>query len=214
MLNAVEVEIGEDWRYEFRSYTKVHHPTPIDYECGPYCLARWHGRVIEQDIWKPSKQFSRTVNVQNARLRPPIWFICEDDTIGAHLGVPAAKVLNGNPKITSYQLRAADEPAPIGSATSAVLRMKLRGLPREYKRQIRLRDGNGKKITRQKLLDFVARAVRHWHLFLEAKDGLNNPGGLQLDHVIVIGLVNVSLGSWQPLLLYADSPVNTIEFRP
>ncbi|KAH9971267.1 hypothetical protein BJV74DRAFT_783725, partial [Russula compacta] len=173
------------------------HDWVIDY------ATRDVGPVIPQQIWVPRKQSDAQRFVHHEQLRAPIFFI---DKNGESLGLPLIAAAAGD----CMRLRGADQAAPVGSSNHAQIRINWCGYRYlEWNRQIMIQKQTPKEtISLEKFAKYVAGKVLQ---FMEdAKNSAYQGDGNQCwligdhritpGHIILIGVVHVSQGSWMPIL--------------
>ncbi|KAI0255576.1 hypothetical protein BJV78DRAFT_1369259 [Lactifluus subvellereus] len=164
-------------------------PHSIQINGQPAWLLDYHmrhiGTVVPQFIWRPVNP-SDAQRYANSSLNMPIFFVHHNRvTLGLHLIMAAAG--------DCTTLLGAGNAAPVGDCSTTYVRIKWPGYD-DWSKQIMTRDQTSahSTITLEKLAKRVANAVCH---FLDV--GAN---GIKKNHVILIGLVHVSQGSWQPIL--------------
>jgi len=163
------------------------------------------GPVIPQQIWTPRKpsDTQRYVYNEQLELHPPVFFVHRDDE---GLGLPVTEAAAGN----CMHLRGAEQAARVGSSTHAQIRINWRGYP-EWDDQIMTQKTPAKEtISVEKFAKYVAGKVVKFMKEQAAKTSAYDPKSDQRwrigdDHitprnVILIGVVQVSQGSWMPIL--------------
>ncbi|KAI0032317.1 hypothetical protein K488DRAFT_85989 [Vararia minispora EC-137] len=203
--------VGDDQLLAFYAFPSGHSngdsPLLIDRQYLPPSDrhdGHWPGFVIEQEMWQPTRQCHRASHVDNATLQQPMWFM----TVRGVLGIPLSTTVRGRPTDVRYALHGAGDAVNMGTAVTAFIRVQIKMGSRQAaaSRQVRLTNARGVRITNAKLVKQVALAVKQ--TLEEAAQNNQDLGDLRLDRIVLIGLMNVSRGSWQPLLLLAEDPDN------
>ncbi|KAI0249605.1 hypothetical protein BJV78DRAFT_1129465 [Lactifluus subvellereus] len=151
------------------------------------------GTVVPQFIWRLPNP-SDAQRYAHSSLNMPIFFVRRNRVnLGLHLIMATA----GDCTV----LLGAYNAAPVGDCSTTYVRIKWPGYD-DWSKQIMTRDrtSSHSTITLEKLAKRVANAVCH---FLDCRDPawqVGGTNGIKKDHVILIGLVHVSQGSWQPIL--------------
>ncbi|KAH9170715.1 hypothetical protein EDB89DRAFT_1248870 [Lactarius sanguifluus] len=179
--------------------SRVHHLTIVqgrpawllDY------VIRHDGTVVQQRIWAPQNETQRHVHVP---LNMPIFFVHNDRE--RTRGLPIVSAAAREPTT----LLDTGRPAQVGDCSTTFIRINWPGYG-EWSSQIMTRDQTPahNTITAEKFAKRVASAVCR---FMEEQSRVHGgdprwrigPGGITRDHVILIGAVHVSQGSWQPIL--------------
>jgi len=155
------------------------------------------GTVVPQRIWSPgySPDSQRYVHP----LKLPIFFVHKDRV---NLGLPLLKAAAGNCE-TLLDAKAA---APVGNPSTMYIRINWPGYS-EWTTQRMTRDQTSEHntISLEKFAKRLASAVSRFLDEAQSNDGENpnwrvGVGGVTKDQVILIGAVQVSQGSWQPIL--------------
>ncbi|KAH9980585.1 hypothetical protein BJV74DRAFT_887741 [Russula compacta] len=157
-----------------------------------------NGTVIPQRIWSPGTP-SDAQRYNNVALNMPIFFIHNDLRT---LGLRVAHAAEGD----CLGLLNARFTAPVGTCHTTSIRIKWPGYV-EWQTQIMTRDQTAghNTITLETLAKRVARAVRKF-LEFAAEQPCQYPdwrvgiGGIVNNDIVLIGLIHVSQGSWQPIL--------------
>ncbi|KAN0107453.1 hypothetical protein V8E52_010130 [Russula decolorans] len=167
------------------------------------------GPVIRQKIWTPKKESDKRRWVDHDQLHPPIFFIHKD---GKDLGLPLMDAAGGDCRC----LRGAEETAPVGTSAHAEIRINWCGYL-DWSRQILIQRQTQPKETisletfaknvAKKTKDFMENA-KNKEMIAENKDNdCDQPERYPIgdEHispgdVILIGTVQVSHGSWMPIL--------------
>ncbi|KAI0281525.1 hypothetical protein BC826DRAFT_922912 [Russula brevipes] len=159
------------------------------------------GSVVLQELWSPRGQGDWRRYFEQAQLQLPIFFVNTDGSVGVPVTDATARQMS---------LQGADHPVPLGDRTSLKIRICWPGYePSEH--QIRLRDQTPAKnlVTFERFVKHVGSRVQH---FLEECERipLHQPNQnfkwiVGHDHitygeVVLIGVVQVSAGSWTPIL--------------
>ncbi|KAI0255610.1 hypothetical protein BJV78DRAFT_687969 [Lactifluus subvellereus] len=159
------------------------------------------GPVIPQPIWAPRHGLDAQRYVHHEQLCPPIFFVhknCRD------LGLPLIEAAAGN----CMSLRGADQIAPVGSGHHIQLRINWRGYaPLDSQIIIRKQTPPWETISLEMLAKYVARRVMN---FMEAakrdrydysdKYWFIGDSGITPHDITLVGVVQVSQGSWMPIL--------------
>ncbi|KAN0131212.1 hypothetical protein V8E53_010916 [Lactarius tabidus] len=159
------------------------------------------GTVVPQTMWSPYSVSDRRQHVEMGKLQMPVFFEGEDGALGFSL----AASVDGQ-----CHFRHADDPAPLSQKTTTHIRIIWPGY-KEFKRQIPIRDETTerKPITMAKFLGQVGRTVDTFLRVCELDSGCVNdqgklwrigPGGIQRSDILVIGAIQVSAGSWMPIM--------------
>ncbi|KAH9062575.1 hypothetical protein EDB83DRAFT_842378 [Lactarius deliciosus] len=154
------------------------------------------GTVVPQRKWRPPNEALRHSHVS---LMMPIHFVHNDRVnLGLPIGLAAAR-----PCMTLLDV---GNPAPVGDCSTTFLRINWPGYG-EWAAQIMTRDLTPahNTITVEKFAKRVASAVCRFMDEQLRTDGWEarwriGPSGITRDQVILIGVVRVSRGSWQPIL--------------
>lgn len=163
------------------------------------CAIRNVGTVVQQRIWAPQNEAQRHAHVP---LNMPIFFVHNDKV---NLGLPIV-----SPPATRdfdfMTLLGAGTPAPVGDCSTTFIRINWPGYS-EWSSQIMTKDQTPahNTITVERFARRVASAVCR---FMDEASRLHGgearwrigPNGITKDHVILIGAVHISQGSWQPIL--------------
>lgn len=156
------------------------------------------GSVVPQQLWAPQGQGDRRRYVDQAQFRMPIFFVNRNGS----LGVPVMHAAAGH-----MQLRDAYLPPSLMDKTTAKIRIGWPGYaPSEQ--QVQLRDQTPAKnpIPFDRFVKHVGSRVRQ---FLTDRERLPvqqafrwmvGHGNIISDEVMLIGIVQVSEGSWMPIL--------------
>lgn len=157
---------------------------------------RHGGTVVQQRIWAPQNEAQRHAHVP---LNMPIFFIHSDRVT---LGLPIVSAATRDPTT----LLDTGKAAQVGDCSTTFIRINWPGYG-EWNSQIMTKDQTPahNTITTEKFAKRVASAVCR---FMEEHTRVHGgdprwsigPGGITKDHVILIGVVHVSQGSWQPIL--------------
>ncbi|KAN0141934.1 hypothetical protein V8E53_000396 [Lactarius tabidus] len=155
------------------------------------------GTVVQQRIWAPQNAAQR---LAHAPLNVPIFFVLNDNvTLGLPIVTAAAR--------DHMTLRGAGTPAPVGECSTTFIRINWPGYS-EWSSQIMTRDQTPahNTITVEKFAKRVASAVCRFIDASRMEDQGREarwrigPGAITRDDVIIIGVVNVTQESWQPIL--------------
>jgi len=147
------------------------------------------------------RQFQQVfaMNVVHTALQAPVFFVRATGLVG----IEASIAYNGWPR----DLINVQNAAPLGGPTIANLVLNWPGYP-EFKKQVEVVDSRGQPITMGKLVERVARFVAR---FIAHHQNAATPippefapwrvgPRATLDDIYIVGLVQVSPGSWMPLL--------------
>ncbi|KAH9954548.1 hypothetical protein BC827DRAFT_1143511 [Russula dissimulans] len=162
------------------------------------------GPVIPQQIWAPRKPSDAQRYVYHEQLHPPIFFVHKD---GEGLGLPLTDAAAGN----CMHLRGAEQAARVGTTTHAQIRINWCGyLYLEWSDQIMIQKQSPAKetISLEKFAKYVAGKVLKFmeHARNTAYDNDRDQRWIIGDYhitprnVVLIGVVQVSQGSWMPIL--------------
>jgi len=151
-------------------------------------------------LWTPHTVTDRKQHVEDAELQMPIFFLHTD----GRLGLTLEAAVSGR----CHTLLNSQFSAPLGLQTTTHIRIGWRGY-REFKRLVQIRDETAQRnmVTLSKFAQHVGRSVEVF---------LNNPqvdsenpvpqwrigdhGGIQPHETMIIGAIQVSSGSWMPIL--------------
>ncbi|KAH9986205.1 hypothetical protein BJV74DRAFT_929102 [Russula compacta] len=174
------------------------------------------GPVVPQIMWSLRSRIPDTTGEYGdrpAELHPPIFFECLDGKLGLPL---EAAIIPGQCKT----LRNALAYAPLGAWSKAYVRITWPGYQR-FKRQICIRDPADNPLT-VTVATFAHRVGRSIDAFLrDCKPDPKSPlsdrqlwqigdGGTQRSDIVIIGVVNDSVGSWMPILQLTQRPYDTL----
>ncbi|KZV72216.1 hypothetical protein PENSPDRAFT_751121 [Peniophora sp. CONT] len=180
--------------YQDGSYRSSTYPNAVlDYHVDP------KGTVIQQEAWKPMQPGDVHRHVQNARLCWPVFFLRVDHIVGIELsaeGEVRTRQMLVNPNM----------PAPLGGLTTTHLCLKWPGYG-FYKKQVEIQDANKNPIRMSKLAERISKFIGRW-IEEAAQTPIDprlmhwrvGPGFITKEHIYVVGLVQVSAGTWQPIL--------------
>ncbi|KAN0134027.1 hypothetical protein V8E53_008245 [Lactarius tabidus] len=161
------------------------------------------GTVVPQTMWSPNTVTDKRQHVEEAVLQLPIFFEGIDGRLGLSLEDSAAGRCHG--------LRNAQQFAPLGQKSTTHIRIGWPGY-KDFKRQVQIRDETSEHnpITISRFAHHIGRSV---DAFLKAcetdpvyPDNVKRnqwqigSQGIQRNHIIVIGAIHVSAGSWMPIL--------------
>ncbi|KAI9510125.1 hypothetical protein F5148DRAFT_640665 [Russula earlei] len=158
------------------------------------------GLVIPQQIWAPRKPSDAQRYVYHEQLRPPIFFIHKD---GESLGIPVTEAAAGN----CMHLRGADQAAAVGPTNHTQIRINWCGYRYlEWSDQIMIQRQTKETISLEKFAKYVAGKVLKFMEVAKSSAHVNDQRWLIGDNhitprnVILIGVIQVSQGSWMPIL--------------
>ncbi|KAI9440514.1 hypothetical protein H4582DRAFT_1811442 [Lactarius indigo] len=152
----------------------------LDYDI----TSRRGGTVVPQQLWSSQGQGDWRRYVEQAQLHIPVFFVNADGS----LGVPVSHAAAGQ-----MSLRLANEPAPLGDRTTTKIRISVCYTPSEQ--QIPLRDHTPARnpVTLERFVKHVGSRVRQFLWMV-------GPNRITFNEVVLIGVVQVSAGSWMPIL--------------
>ncbi|KAI0287075.1 hypothetical protein BC826DRAFT_889085, partial [Russula brevipes] len=165
-------------------------------------VVRDTGSVIPQQIWHPRKLSDTQRYVHHEQLRPPIFFVHRS---GADLGIPLTEAAAGN----CMHLRGADQVASVGTSTHTQIRINWCGYRYlEWSDQIMTQKQPPARetISLEKFAKYVAGKVLKFMDIAKSHSYEGDQRWLIGDHhitprnIILIGVVQVSQGSWMPIL--------------
>ncbi|KAH9057846.1 hypothetical protein EDB87DRAFT_974719 [Lactarius vividus] len=188
----------------FTNSVPSHIPVQHSSSPGHWLLDRsivHEGTVVPQAMWSPQSAHDRKRLVVTAQLQMPIFF--ESDR---RLGISLAASTSGR----CYDLREANHPAPLGHKASTYIRIIWPGY-KEFKRQIPIREPTGThdSISIAGFVRHIGRTVEAFLQDCELDPGsVDNqrglwrigPSGIQNNDIVIIGAIQVSTGSWMPIL--------------
>jgi len=162
------------------------------------------GTVVPQTMWSPRSATDMRQHVESAELQMPIFFEDKDGGLGISLGA----CIDGRCRF----LRDPTSPAPLGQKSTTHIRILWPGY-KEFKRQTSLRDESRTRnpITMAKFVGQVGRIVNTFLQVCELDPKSTDKrrelwrirpghGGIQPSHIMIIGAVHVSAGSWMPIM--------------
>jgi len=164
------------------------------------------GLVIPQKIWAPKKTSDKVRRVDHEQLHPPIFFIHKN---GQDLGLRLTDAAGGN----CMCLQGAEEAAPVGPSSHAQIRINWCGYQHlDWNEQISIKKQTQEKetILLETFAKHVARKVSKFMEFARTENYEGDHLGDQKyrigddritpSNIILIGTVQVSQGSWMPIL--------------
>ncbi|KAF8265053.1 hypothetical protein EI94DRAFT_392575 [Lactarius quietus] len=154
--------------------------------------------VVPQQIWSPPNQSYGRRYVKQAHLHMPVFFMQNNGVIG----FPLSPTAFGDTTL----LRNGNRAAPLGGPGTVFIRIAWPGYE-SWQSQIMVRDQtpSHKEITLEKFAKRVASSVARFieeHVTADTRDPvwqLGN-GHITRNDVIIVGTVQVSIGSWMPIL--------------
>ncbi|KAI0295970.1 hypothetical protein BC826DRAFT_968231 [Russula brevipes] len=162
-------------------------------------VIRQGGSVVPQELWFPRGQGDWRRYVEQAQLHVPVFFVNVDGS----LGVPVVYAAAGQ-----MSLIGANEPAPLGDRTTTKIRIGWPGYP-PSEQQVQLRDQTPGRnpVTLERFVKHLGSRVRQFLADCE-RAPLHDPnakwlvgyGRITYNEVMLIGVVQVSAGSWMPIL--------------
>ncbi|KAI0255841.1 hypothetical protein BJV78DRAFT_577941 [Lactifluus subvellereus] len=180
------------------NHCRAHHIGNNQYAWLLDCAIRHGGTVVPQLLWSPQGQGDWRRYVEKAQLHLPVFFVNADGS----LGVPVAYAAAGQ-----MSLRNGKEPPPLGDKTTTKIRISWPGYTTS-EHQVQLRDQTPTRnpVTFERFVKHVGSRVRQY--LIECERPVNNPyspwfvgpNGITFNEVFLIGVVQVSEGSWMPIL--------------
>jgi len=156
------------------------------------------GTVVSQRLWSPAAT-SDTQRYGTVPLNMPIFLVERD---GTTLGLPLNQAASGD----CSALLNARLPAPVGHYHTTFIRIMWPGY-NEWSTQIMLRDQTPARSTIpiEALAARVARAVCRFLQDCAGQQCMSptwfiGRGGITANDIILVGLIQVTQGSWQPIL--------------
>jgi len=178
-----------------------HHQRPawlLDFAIRP------GGSVVPQQIWFPQGQGDWRRYVEQAQLQMPLFFMSAEGP----LGVPIVNAAAGQ-----MALLGGNEPAPFGDKTTTKIRIGWPGYsPSEQQVQLRDQTPARNRVTLERFVKHVGSRVRQFLVDCE-RVPVQDPshwkwrvgqGNVSFNEVMLIGIVQVSAGSWMPILQLRD----------
>jgi len=200
---AIEAIPDSNGSGAFYSFNHPSHFTPaprmingrgawvLDYD------ARRGGSVVPQELWVPQGQGDRRRYVDQAQFRMPVFFVGAN----GNLGVPVLNAAAGDMQLQDAQL-----PPPLQDKTTAKIRIAWPGYVHS-EGQVQLRDQTAAKnpIPFNRVVKHVASRVRQFlaeceRVPIQQFNWMLGNGNISSDEVMLIGIVQVSEGSWMPIL--------------
>ncbi|KAH9967303.1 hypothetical protein BC827DRAFT_1264146 [Russula dissimulans] len=157
------------------------------------------GTVVPQHLWSPQGQGDWRQYVEQVDFHMPVFFI----NANGSLGVPLVNAAAGQ-----MSLRGADQLAPLGDKTTTKIRIGWPGYhPSESQVQLRDQTPARNPIPLERLVKHVASRVRQFLIECEHVPVQGQPhkwtvghGNITFSEVMLIGVIQVSAGSWMPIL--------------
>jgi hypothetical protein len=155
------------------------------------------GTVVPQTLWAPPTDIDRRQHIEKAPLQMPIFLQHTD----GRLGVPLDAAVAGR----CHSLINAQSSAPLGPLATTYIRILWPGYV-GVKRQVQIKDETPDRntVTLSRFAQHLGRSV---DAFLRnPQPDTENPvpkwgiGGIQPNEIIIIGAIQVSSGSWMPIL--------------
>ncbi|KZV72759.1 hypothetical protein PENSPDRAFT_649518 [Peniophora sp. CONT] len=151
------------------------------------------GSIVPQTLFIPSGENDRVkINIQ---LQLPIFFVHGDGRVGISLPEAVA----GHPT----SLVGAHQSAPLGGRSTTHLYLSWPGYA-AYRKQVEIQDAHHRQITISRLVRRIGSFI---DAFIQANSTVYNAsqwrvgeGAIIRDHIIINGLVQVSAGTWQPIV--------------
>ncbi|KAH9164875.1 hypothetical protein EDB89DRAFT_1858896 [Lactarius sanguifluus] len=150
------------------------------------------GTIVPQRRWTPLDEVDIRRHVEHANLQLPIYFVNSNGSIG----FPLPDILRG----CDRDLRNAKSFATLGGRTTTHIRINWPGY-RYWKRQVATRDETRERnpITLARFMRHVGTSVDKF-LRVHPRWQIGGHGGITQAEVKVIGAINVSAGSWMPII--------------
>ncbi|KAI0320881.1 hypothetical protein OF83DRAFT_477898 [Amylostereum chailletii] len=155
------------------------------------------GTVVPQPPPAPTNRGDFQRHVANAPLQMPIYFVHSD----GRPGVPLVHAAAGSfPVVTGL-----DQEAPMGGRTTTHFCMNWPGYG-EFKKQVEIQDSHHNPITIGRLIHRVANFI---DAFIQDRSTspsaqtlwrLGGPGGVTREEILIVGVLQVSAGTWMPIL--------------
>ncbi|VDB88664.1 unnamed protein product [Peniophora sp. CBMAI 1063] len=163
----------------------------LDFDVGS---VRGEGVLVPQKLWRPSSDLDHMRLVNNAELQLPIWF----DLLTGGVGISLADAVDGQ----RAELRDKDICVSMKGRATTAIRLLIEGHPKK-EAQIHVRDDTQAKaaVTRDRLVRQVGLVVEKIYRALGLISG---PGDRHL--LLILGIIQVSAGGWQPLLFKRSPP--------
>jgi hypothetical protein len=158
------------------------------------------GTVVRQTLWTPHTVTDRRQHVEDAPLQMPIFFQHTD----GRLGLPLDVAISGR----CHSLLNAQYFAPLGPQTTTYIRILWPGYV-EFKRQVQIKDETHQRntVTLSKFAQHLGRSVDAFLRSLQPDNANPQPKwwigggrGIQPNEIVIIGAIQVSSGSWMPIL--------------
>ncbi|VDB83175.1 unnamed protein product [Peniophora sp. CBMAI 1063] len=153
------------------------------------------GAVVPQNLFMPSGEDNRQRHAINAQLQLPIFFVHVDGRVGISL----AEAVAGH----STTLSGAHQFSAMGGKSTTHFYVNWPGY-HEYKKQVEIQDAHHRPITLSRLARRIGSFIDS---FIQANSTVYNPsqwrlgsGAITRDHIIIVGLMQVSAGTWQPII--------------
>ncbi|KAH9993730.1 hypothetical protein BJV74DRAFT_770768 [Russula compacta] len=154
------------------------------------------GSIVPQQLWIPQGQGDWRRYVEQAQLHMPVFFVNTNGT----LGVPVVNAAAGQ-----MSLRGANAPAPLGDKTTTKIRISWPGYgPSEQQVQLRDQTPYRNPISLERFVKHLGSRVQQFLLHMPVHDPnsrwIVGHGRITFNEVMIIGVVQVSEGSWMPIL--------------
>jgi hypothetical protein len=162
------------------------------------------GTAVPQTMWAPSAAADRTQLAGEAELQMPVFFEGADGQLGIPLELAAAG--------RCHSLTDAQRSAPLGPSQKPVTDIRIRWLGyKEFKCQIPICDETRERnpITIAKIAHHIGRSVDAFLKTCQPDPECPDPrrsrwrigqGGIEGSDIMIIGMVQVSAGSWMPIM--------------
>jgi len=159
------------------------------------------GSVVLQQLWSPQGQGDWRRYFEQAQLQLPIFFVNTDGSVG----VPVTDAT-----ISQMSLRGADQPVPFSNKATLKIRICWPGYV-SSEHQVQLKDQTPARnpISFERFVKHVGSRVQQFlveceriplHPLNQNSKWIVGHGRIPCDEVVLIGIVQVSAGSWMPIL--------------
>ncbi|KAA1468873.1 hypothetical protein DENSPDRAFT_546342 [Dentipellis sp. KUC8613] len=160
------------------------------------------GLIMPLDVWQPLYPSVREQHVVNSPLCLPIYFYRSDSN---DIGIPLVDAAEKRCRTLSHWFDSVD----LGGKATTWIKILAKGYP-EFGRQMQARDETAARcpLRMEKVAQHVGRIVRKWIAEastqqMRTEDGdprwRIGQGGITERDIILLGIINVSAGTWMPL---------------
>ncbi|KZV62479.1 hypothetical protein PENSPDRAFT_247579 [Peniophora sp. CONT] len=153
------------------------------------------GAVVPQKLFIPAGEDNRVRHAINAQLQLPIFFVHADGRVG--ITVPEAVAGHSTNLVGAHQF------ASLGGRSTTHFCLNWPGYA-EYKKQVEIQDAHHRQITVSRLTRRIGSFIDS---FIQTNCNVYNAsqwrvgnGAIIRDHIMIIGLIQVSAGTWQPII--------------